>query len=69
MVERLIPCPACNAAISSAAASCPKCGQPMRARTRMNWVRWLLVIVLAFVVFRCTQITYEDRQAEAGAKQ
>lgn len=31
VVPTLVNCPACNAGISSHAAACPKCGQPMRS--------------------------------------
>ena len=61
----LINCPECNASVSDAAASCPKCGHRMRAiaagdlpghkanKSGMSTVAWMgiAVVIIIFALF------------------
>lgn len=69
---KLIPCPACAIQISSDAASCPRCGQPIRAGKNRDAFAGKIIIVVLFVVgaivllgWKIYQINSDARQADA----
>jgi hypothetical protein len=63
----LKPCPTCNQSCSSAAASCPNCGHPLRqaSRGQMGGFTLFVIIVIAIIVAGFFLVVFNDINRDA----
>lgn len=59
MKTNLINCPACERQISPEAASCPACGQPVRAIENREAFAGKIIIVILLVLFGIGYLAWE----------
>lgn len=66
---KLIPCPVCAMQISSEAASCPRCGHPIRANQNRDAFAGKIIIVVLFVVGAIVLLGWKLHQMNSEARQ
>jgi hypothetical protein len=51
--SKLIKCPACSHEVSSVAANCPSCGQPIKPQQSFGYVAgaFIIAVILIFIAF------------------
>lgn len=67
----MVVCPACNSPVSSQAASCPRCGQPIRVHeSRDNFAGKIILVVLlvilgiAYLAWSIHKVNSDKREAD-----
>ena len=68
-MANLIPCPSCGQEVSPQAASCPKCGHPLRSASsplgKRNTIAlvWVVVVMILGSIAAAVYLNFLDAQA------